>query len=499
MAELRDDILKEEEREGGFNPGEPDDDTFLLQDKAYPGDIYQFIAKQMNNDDSSDIISSDERAEAENVQNFDNNSIHEPEEELFEYEKKKIIKDNTDDELKDPAFLGYIQGVMAVNKRITKPVDDSKVNDEEIIEKPFEPISDHNAQTSVVITDLDLDKPSTALINDKKISEDDIAARLKSKEKKADRKIDINDENNKENKKKRSLIPIFAAAALLVLLAALLMMYMPDKKEVKGSASSFKVKDNKPTIADKKIIITKKRENAINSSKDLDSNKTDDINIPNFSENKSQYDIYNNVETKIPANEVAKNTEVISDKNISENTVDKKIEISKKPEIVKPSVEKSTVKEKNVIDIPKPPKVKEAAKKTELAKKIETKPSNAKNNEKNQQPKIQKSSISDDYAVVHESKKSSEEYKKIMEEFSGNNDVPGVYIVQIYSSPSKEDAANWLNKLKNKNINDAFISEHTVRDRTWYRVRFGNFRTREEAKTAALQHGFAQTWIDRVK
>lgn len=121
MAELRDDILKEEEREGGFNPGEPDDDTFLLQDKAYPGDIYQFIAKQMNNDDSSDIISSDERAEAENVQNFDNNSIHEPEEELFEYEKKKIIKDNTDDELKDPAFLGYIQGVMAVNKRITKP------------------------------------------------------------------------------------------------------------------------------------------------------------------------------------------------------------------------------------------------------------------------------------------------------------------------------------------------------------------------------------------
>lgn len=86
-----------------------------------------------------------------------------------------------------------------------------------------------------------------------------------------------------------------------------------------------------------------------------------------------------------------------------------------------------------------------------------------------------------------------------MNETIAPKDEQGVYIVQIYSSPSKEDALTWLEKLKDKNIADAFISEQNVRDKVWYRVRFGNFRTRDEAKNAALRYGFAQTWIDRVK
>ena len=75
----------------------------------------------------------------------------------------------------------------------------------------------------------------------------------------------------------------------------------------------------------------------------------------------------------------------------------------------------------------------------------------------------------------------------------------GLFTIQIYASPSKEDATEWLNKLQSESINDAFISEQMVRDEIWYRVRFGNFKTKQEAQAAALKLGYSQTWIDRVK
>lgn len=78
---------------------------------------------------------------------------------------------------------------------------------------------------------------------------------------------------------------------------------------------------------------------------------------------------------------------------------------------------------------------------------------------------------------------------------SGND----LYTIQIYSSPSREDAEEWLDKLKARNIVDAFISQQKIRDDLWYRVRFGKFSSREEARTIALKHGFTQTWIDKVR
>lgn len=74
-----------------------------------------------------------------------------------------------------------------------------------------------------------------------------------------------------------------------------------------------------------------------------------------------------------------------------------------------------------------------------------------------------------------------------------------IYTVQVYASPSKEDAEEWLERLKAMNIENAFISTQKIRDRIWYRVRFGNFNTREEARSMALKYGFAQSWIDRVQ
>ncbi len=74
-----------------------------------------------------------------------------------------------------------------------------------------------------------------------------------------------------------------------------------------------------------------------------------------------------------------------------------------------------------------------------------------------------------------------------------------IYSIQIYSSPSREDAEEWRQKLERKNVRNAIISSQKVRDKVWYRVRFGEFKTKEEARSAALKYGFDQSWIDRIK
>ncbi len=74
-----------------------------------------------------------------------------------------------------------------------------------------------------------------------------------------------------------------------------------------------------------------------------------------------------------------------------------------------------------------------------------------------------------------------------------------IYTIQVYASPSKEDAEEWLERLKTMNIENPFITTQKIRDKIWYRVRFGNFNTREEARSLALKYGFAQSWIDRVQ
>ncbi len=74
-----------------------------------------------------------------------------------------------------------------------------------------------------------------------------------------------------------------------------------------------------------------------------------------------------------------------------------------------------------------------------------------------------------------------------------------LYAVQIYASPSKDDAEAWLSNLKDKDVDNPRISTQKVRDVIWYRVRFGNFKSKDDASEAAMRYGFAQTWIDRIK
>lgn len=79
------------------------------------------------------------------------------------------------------------------------------------------------------------------------------------------------------------------------------------------------------------------------------------------------------------------------------------------------------------------------------------------------------------------------------------SDAAAVYVVQVFSSPSRQDADEWLKRLEQQQVNDAYLTEQELKGETWYRVRFGRFSSRVEAEAEALRRGFRQPWIARVR
>ncbi len=80
-----------------------------------------------------------------------------------------------------------------------------------------------------------------------------------------------------------------------------------------------------------------------------------------------------------------------------------------------------------------------------------------------------------------------------------SSDAAAVYVVQVFSSPSRQDADEWLKRLEQQQVNDAYLTEQELKGETWYRVRFGRFSSRVEAEAEALRRGFRQPWIARVR
>ena len=77
--------------------------------------------------------------------------------------------------------------------------------------------------------------------------------------------------------------------------------------------------------------------------------------------------------------------------------------------------------------------------------------------------------------------------------------VKAIYSVQVYATPSKDDANEALKKLKSRGQSSAYISMYKNRGTNWYRVRFGGFESRESAQSAAKKAGYNQAWIDRLE
>lgn len=136
-------------------------------------------------------------------------------------------------------------------------------------------------------------------------------------------------------------------------------------------------------------------------------------------------------------------------------------------------------------------------------------------------PKPNKHSKSDNHDITHKtatkkekpsnkvSKENNKEIKKSKSsdffydysyppKIEGRTDNP-VYVVQIYASPSKEDAEDWVEKLKRAKASNVKMDNQKIRGQNWYRVRFGSFTTKEEAKETAIKFGYPTSWIDRIK
>lgn len=91
-----------------------------------------------------------------------------------------------------------------------------------------------------------------------------------------------------------------------------------------------------------------------------------------------------------------------------------------------------------------------------------------------------------------------EERQPITRTPTANSNGPA-WVVQVFASPSRDDAEEWLQQLREQRIPDGYIVEQKVKGQSWYRVRFGQFATRNEAEQAAVNRGFAQPWIARVR
>jgi len=75
----------------------------------------------------------------------------------------------------------------------------------------------------------------------------------------------------------------------------------------------------------------------------------------------------------------------------------------------------------------------------------------------------------------------------------------GVYLVQVYATPSLEDAKRWMERLRKLGISSVMVQTYEIGNQLWYRVRFGPFSSRKAAEQAAKKYHFAQVWIVRVR
>ena len=74
----------------------------------------------------------------------------------------------------------------------------------------------------------------------------------------------------------------------------------------------------------------------------------------------------------------------------------------------------------------------------------------------------------------------------------------GVYSLEVYSTPSYEDAKLWQDKLGKRKLSAVIIPQR-IRDQIIYKVRFGNFSSEEEARKTAINMGFSRSLIDRIR
>jgi len=495
MAKFYDNILKPEEESGAYNVGEPDDDTFQLKDNEYPAPISDFAViveplpepdieeeaeieptietlPEIKNDpvpandneptqvpDTSDDIPVQSPATNDAIEDandtiwdtFDNSFDDNTEDTLLKTastDPSDFIENTSIESTKqevglDEDFKNELASIIGAPKSSKKSetIEPLIVENAELSNPPidFKPVEEIEKTEYVDITDIDTSRAS------ERTSQDESVINEPKK-----------DSPQKEKKKKSSVwltAAIFAGFLIILsgLMYLILTFLVPEfynkEKIAKKDSTSVKVLSKKSKIIEKSI---------------------DSLDKP--------------IVIKEDSNKVIKNVVKESEKNV-QKVADKKIVKATEVNTEKPKIVKDELLAEKKQNKPKLP---------EDIKPKQSKPIN----------KTPNSNTKKEIATTKISKESNKVTKPISKQpiktAKHTIEINPVYVIQVYSSPSKEDAQDWVNKLKSKSI-DAYLSEQMVRDVKWYRVRFGDFKSREEARSVALRYGFSQTWIDRIK
>ncbi|MFA7326828.1 MAG: SPOR domain-containing protein [Candidatus Kapaibacterium sp.] len=466
MADLNDDRKKEEEEYGGFEPDENDDESFMLEDENdYPAKLPEEFSDEPSSTVrvTASVESVDGAGESEPEQE---EPIEEPEEieeveEIPSVEEAEEVEAEIEPEEPEDESIAEEEELDLdddFKKKLQADIDKSKAKreanaateEESINSESAKQIGD-DADTVVMLSDIEADKPSN----------------VKSAEEVPPPQIEENipevleDEELEEKKKKKTPIWILmlysSVATLIVTLGAVgLIWYLMSggsddhnaddrsKKEVAANHKEHKPKHKKKAV--EVDTMTQEEKNWLDS---VDISKKD--TLLSYEEDK---EFFAGLEDEL--NDEGQTKDKPKDK-ISEKQLPKK----EKPKTVEPKKE-----------VPK-------KKKEDIASNDVTK-SVAPKEKKKSNTKIDESVFS-------------------MPQPNGPVPERGLFMVQIYSSPSREDAESWLGQLKARQVPNAMITEQEVKGRTWYRVRYGKFETKESARTSALELGYSQSWIDRVK
>lgn len=464
MADLNDDRKKEEEEYGGFEPDENDDESFMLEDENdYPAKLPEKFGDEPSSTvrvtASVDSVDGNDEPDAEEEESIDEPIEEilvedEPEQEIEEIIEEEIDDDTSAEELEEETvdfdddfkqkLLADIDKSKA--KREAKEVDDEPSGYSE----PAKQIGD-DADTVVMLSDIEADKPSTAKSAEEPNQQPDVGAIHEEQE------AEIKEEKKKKKTPAWILMLYSSVATLLVTLGAVwLIWYLMrggndehkvdehGKKEVAAKHNDHKPKHEKKTeVAD---TMTQEEKNWLDS---MDMDKKD--SSQSYKEDK---EFFAGLEDEFEDEDHSK------DKPVEKNA-EKQVPKKEKPKVTEP---KKVVPKKNKEDIAS----------NDVTNAVAPK-------EKKKTPtKIDESEFS-------------------MPQPKGPAPEKGLFMVQIYSSPSREDAESWLGQLKARQVPSPMITEHDVKGRTWYRVRYGKFETKEAARTSALELGYSQSWIDRVK
>lgn len=540
-------ILKPEEVSGGYNPGEPDDDTFLLESQGeYPGIIPDYqpsddvrmpgdsmspaqtanvdetiydvpqegsvwdIFKDSKTDDFVETVEETEEEEPYSLEP-DSEQIDESmfaslaneileEEPLASAPTDKIenegyvyanelepdessLRETFVPEAKESESLEFDNDFLASLKSdiIKGATKEEAVAEKETIKSDGKPLFESDGATDEIVVDfatITADKPSTYGLasEDKATKEPNKTEKSEVKEekplsekekKKLEKRLEKEEKNR--NKKPFPWLRLSIAASIVLMLSAIgLGGYFAWEKY---AVAMFEHKEPTEEATHKTETHDTAHKTEPKESKHTEETHTQE---PSKEEHSAE-----------PPHEEPKAEEMPAPKP---SAVETKKE-SHKSEEHTPAVNSETTTAKRERP-PVKPKNEVVPKQIEPQKPIAEKKEPAKQ-VKIEKPKQEKK-VTEEPAIVKNETKDTKTT-------SLTQSTEEIYTVQVYSSPSVEDAEEWVKLLAQKSINGAYISPQKIRDQIWYRVRFGKFSTRDEARSAASKYGFTQSWVDRIK